>query len=554
MKRSPESAWRIDDRDLRLSLALASGWLLLFLYVDPRGEFPLNDDFQYANSVRHLLASGELKLSPWCLASNLPHILLGAAGGLFAGAGNEALRMLMLALGCVSALGFFLMLRRDSASPNASLFGAAMLASSPLYLAMSASFHAEITTFALQLLALICLLRAAREDSPAWAAACSLALAAAALNRQTNVVSFAGALAYLWLEGRFGRRLLAGLLIPGAVLLAGYALWFVFGHGVTWAWEASLQGKGYAVTVEAGALLRPASWHAIALRAAGVLSTTALLLLPLSLATLPEALRRPVGPRERWALLAAAALSLYGVLAGGGMPLIGNTITRLGLGVVTIEAAEMKPAGFWSSPALWRAVDLLCLVSALSLTRIAFALKRLSPLGRAGMLLYLPAYLLIAFSPVLHYDRYLLIIVPWLIAALVPALQGIRVDWRLGAAGCAILILASALGLKDYFAWNRARWDAGMRALSFGVPVERLRNGFDWNGERLLDKNFNRLLASKPARDIGLWDWAGLDRALMYTSFDPDPRWPGFARAQSFPYRSPLLKEPGFVHLHGYRR
>lgn len=530
-------------RELAIVVLLLAGWAALFVLVDPRGAFPLNDDFQYANSARRLLSTGELRLSPWSVSPNVPHIALGAAGGFFLGADNWGLRLLNLALGGAAAAAFFLFLRREGSSPAVAALTAAALAADPIYAAMSASFHAEITTFVLQLAAAAALLRGLRRRSAAWLAAASLALAACALNRPTNAAGLLGAAWLLRRENALDRRAGAALLAPAAAALAAFAAWFAFGHGPTWAWQTKVPSLPLA------ALLEPRSWLAIPLRANAALQTLSLLLLPLALAAAPQSALRPLGARERWALPAIAALALLGA-AHGGMPLMGNTISRLGLGAGGLEFSALKQAGIWGAPGLWRAADAAALLSSLVLARTAFAAE-LPLAARAGLWLFLPAYLAIALNPVPQIDRYLLIPLPWLAAALALRLRPGRLGLTLGAAGCALLLAASASGLRDYFSWNRARWAAGQKALALGVAREHLKAGFDWDGQDLLERNFERLLATRPPRAVGDWDWWRLDPVRMFVSFGPVP---GFPVVERFPYASPFLRGPGYVYLHEFRR
>jgi hypothetical protein len=46
-------------------LVVAGLWLAVIVVVDPRGEFPLNDDWAHAWSVMTLLQEGRLQLSDW---------------------------------------------------------------------------------------------------------------------------------------------------------------------------------------------------------------------------------------------------------------------------------------------------------------------------------------------------------------------------------------------------------------------------------------------------------------------------------------------------------
>jgi hypothetical protein len=55
------------------------------LAADPRGNFPLNDDWAYAHSVRWLLDEHRIRLSDWIAMNLLPQTLLGSAVAAIAG-------------------------------------------------------------------------------------------------------------------------------------------------------------------------------------------------------------------------------------------------------------------------------------------------------------------------------------------------------------------------------------------------------------------------------------------------------------------------------------
>ena len=105
-------------------LALVAAWAAFFIAVDPRGQFPLNDDFQYAECARRWLSGGGVHLPEWALSSTITHALLGAAATAAWGASNEALRMWMLVVGLAGAVGVYALARRWDADPDAALLAA----------------------------------------------------------------------------------------------------------------------------------------------------------------------------------------------------------------------------------------------------------------------------------------------------------------------------------------------------------------------------------------------------------------------------------------------
>ena len=529
-------------RDLLLALAPAALCALLLAGADPRGDFPLNDDFQYADSVFGLLRGEGLRLSPMAYASQVPHILLGAVPARLFGAGDWVLRLWTMALGCAGAGATALLARRFGAPAGAAVLAGAVLACDPLHLAMSASFHLEITLLLFVTAAAWLFLEhlETRSYPVLWGA--GLALGAAVLTRQTALLAAAGMAAVLARRGRLGRREAAALLLPPAALAAAWWAWFQFVHGPTWA----------ALSVRPAWPLGAPALLAAVRRLGDAAQTAALLLAPVSLAGLPALRALPRPGRGESAVLALLLLCVFDGWMRGGMPLMTNTVSRIGLGVVTIGGASAKAAGWWGSAGLWRAADAAAALSLLALARLLW--PRPSACERDGRA---RALCLLAAGPVLasavlgeNYDRYLLAWLPCAAAAAVLSCgAGCRPPWGLAAA--LAMGLASTAGLRDYFAWNRARWEAGLRAVERGVPPAKVANGFDWDGRLTLAPNFARLLAERPAAEVGMWDWMALNRIVAVTSFSPSPPRPDFVPVDSVAYRTPLARGERRVYLYG---
>src|SRR5258708_21042770 len=56
---------------------LAALQLAIVAIVEPRGDFPLNDDWAFAHSVQWLLSEGHLRLSDWVPMYLVPQTLAG---------------------------------------------------------------------------------------------------------------------------------------------------------------------------------------------------------------------------------------------------------------------------------------------------------------------------------------------------------------------------------------------------------------------------------------------------------------------------------------------
>lgn len=530
----------------RLSV-LAASWTLLFLLVDPRGQFPLNDDFQYAECARGLLSGSGLRLPQWALSSTVSHAALGAAMTAPWGATNQALRLWMIVLGGLGAAGVYALARRWRASPDAALLAALTLALSPLWAAMSASFHIDVTASVFILAALGAFLRGREKDSAVWLAVSSLLIAASGLARQTGFLCAAGGAAALARERRLTPRTAAALLLPAGVLAAGFWAWTRFVNGPTWA----LESGAYTPKLVPSYWLRLDVWGTVFSRASKAAQTGALCLAPLALPRARDALRRRPGRGEAAVLVLIAGAALIGWFFTGGFPLIENTLSRSGLGAVVLAGAESKPGGWWSSPALWNAAAVIALLSSMTLARAAAeegAGERGGELRAAALFVGAP-FAAMLLMPAL-YDRYLLTLLPAAAAAFAAGRRESGGRLLPAFAAAALLGVWTAAGLDDYFAWNRARWDAGMAAVGRGLAPESVEDGFDWDGEFSLTKNMQVLLAKKTPRQIGVWDWRGLNRVVAETTFAGRPDSPGWILIGRFPYRTPLSRGGGEVRLY----
>jgi nitrate reductase NapE component len=169
----------------------------------------------------------------------------------------------------------------------------------------------------------------------------------------------------------------------------------------------------------------------------------------------------------------------------------GNLITQegaLGDHVLSGTRPDLFPA------AAWVAIEALAVasgcVAASACLRLAATRRRRSVPGSALIVAYLVVSLLAyvgrADTKATLYDRYLLgaavmvILVVLLDAA--PTFSGSRGPLAAGAFALWLPALLSVVLLLDSAAYNRARWDAGERAVADGVPANAIDAGFEWVG------------------------------------------------------------------------
>jgi len=171
-----------------------------------------------------------------------------------------------------------------------------------------------------------------------------------------------------------------------------------------------------------------------------------------------------------------------------------------------------------------------------------FVVERTVPRERVFLIAAIGAYLF-PFTAVDYIDRYLLFVLPFLFvlwAQTWPASRSAPVALRRGAAMVWILACVGlgAAATHDYFAWNRARWDAIRLAESLGATPDTLDGGFEYNGFHRFERKPRDETAGKSP-----W-WVKDDQYIV--AFVPVP---GYEEVGTFPVRRWLPRTPPVVRL-----
>jgi 4-amino-4-deoxy-L-arabinose transferase-like glycosyltransferase len=484
---------------------------MLALAVWPVGNFPLNDDWDYARSVRLFLEQRQFVLSPEARVTLLAQALWGALFSLPLGFSFEALRLSTLVAALGGIIATFTLTRLLGGGTLVSGIAALSLAVCPLVFVLAFTFMTDVPVTALSVAALALLVASLKKPTALLLALGTAACVAAVLVRPTALavpVAFALAVVCSWPQPAAWGRALVPVLGAG-VALAGWHLWMV-GRG--------LAGLANVQAGELGAVL--ASGPAAVARAVAQQSGAAFLYL--GLFTLPVTLLWLAG----WLGSASARLRLALVMAllvGGGAPLLlgvrmpvaENVLYDLGLGPLTLHDAffGQPPAGTTAPGWLWPVVTALAGAGGVlaSCALGAGVCQRWNARQRPAVLLLLFT-LGFSFAPLAiagFLDRYLIALLPPLLALLAPPGSSVP---RWGVTNAALVLalfaLFSVLAVRDYFAWNRARWTLLERWLQAGASPAAIDGGFEFNGWFTYDPTYRR----RPGRS---WWWVQDDQYLV---------------------------------------
>ncbi len=532
-------------RDLLALAALSAGWLLALGVIGVHGAFPLNDDWSYARTVQTLLETGRFERPAWTWAPSVTNVAIGA---LFAGArgfSHEALRASGVFCGWLGLLAVYGLGRQLGLGAAAAGATAALLGFNPVHLSLSYTFMTDVPFAAMTTASLACLARGL--PGLAWrplAAGVALAVAAT-LSRQVGLaLALALGAAMVASQLRHPRRVLVGLALAGAVIVAYELSPLLFGAGDS--------GRRFTlVWFVRHSLLGPdAAWFLFR-NGLTVWAYLGLLLAPLVVVVAP---RGRAGLRLAVGAAAGAALGL-GAIAWRGlqMPLGQNAIVDLGIGPRTLSGADALPH---APAALWWATAALAFAAGTALAlRLGADLwwrrhRLLHEPERIVLLLFVVLYL----GPLLvrwpFFDRWLLPVLPPLAVLLATAGPGAprplrdagRAHLAVAALLTALLVLFGVVGTRDYLEHHRARWRLLDGLLARSVSPARVDGGFEFNGWFNFDRDESRFLPGRVSR------WVLDDEFLVSTA--PEP--PGYRAVESVTFHRWL--PPGTERLTLFER
>jgi 4-amino-4-deoxy-L-arabinose transferase-like glycosyltransferase len=496
--------------------------LVAAVLVQPWGEFPLNDDWDYAKSVRGLVDHGHFALSPEARVTLVAQAVWGALFCLPFGWSFFALRLSSIVAAIAGVAAVSGLARLAGGARPAALVAALTVTVCPLFFGLAFTFMTDVPSaaaLALGLLALGWWLQRGGWPALLVGTACSLV---AVLIRPTGLAMPAAfALAGVLGATSGPRRLFALLPVAAAALaLAG------------WHWWAVANGLGGLANLQAGEL-RDALGRGPVPVLVDVLRNSGVAALYLGLFTLPLAISGgAMTGRGRLLAVLGGLVGLGLALAGVRMPLAENVLYDLGVGPLTL-----RDAFFRGPPAEVRGPTwLLTLVTvaagaglgALGLLVVRGA-RRLWRCGARPLLMLLVATAAFSFAPLAvagFLDRYLVALLLPVVAIAAAGGRGGRAGALAGAAVVLILFGGfSVAATRDYFSWNRARWTALERLVAHGVPPSEIDGGFEFNGWFTYDPTYRR----DPTKS---WWWVVDDRYVVafgplagYREVDREPFW-----------------------------
>lgn len=525
-------AVRLGKEDL-LNLALVLGaFACVVLLVSPARNFPINDDWAYAQSVERLLRL-DYRLHDWTQPTGLGHFVWGVLFSLLFGFSFTTLTAANLVISALCLFVFYIFLRHLDVTPSRALLGTAVLGCNPIYVYLSYSFMTDVTFTAYLLAGSLCYLRALQGAGDGWLWLGSLAAALAYLTRQHGLLLVVAVLFYLWWSRLWTWERVARV---AAIPLAATLCYMV--------WERSqpTQYVSYYVADTVQFILenpgKYALWRSQVNTAA--LSVMGLFLLPLL--RLPH---RPLLALPVFLLLALFQLTILQRYNTFFPTYSGNIIDSTGFIMGFYDAAPIWSREAWALLAVAGAlsVSLYFAYCVAQFSRWArtrpWEIRNDSPTLMVNVLALMVA-LVTLFVSLYLFDRYLLALLPFLMLPLLKVSDSehagqarrstLSPRWLL----VILLALFAFIAQRDYMEHASVRWQGAQRLQAQGVPLHQIAGGFEWLGWHIFEHGVRYSLEKGDFTHSYFAAYAILDPVFMVSDIPLD----GYTEIGFLPYTS----------------
>jgi hypothetical protein len=514
-------------------------WLLAFaifgaslLVIRPWGNYPLNDDWQYARAARLFVETGKIKIDTPIAPALVGQMLMAYPVIRIFGMNHGYLRALTwlgtaVILFCVDRL-----LSIAGITPRRRIFALVLLILNPLFLYFSNTFMTEVYGFAPALLAAVVYFESRRRGDAGvrwWIGVAFLSIFAFWTRQFAAAVFPTIVVTWFLTDSRKNWRPVVVSSFVFGLGIAGYFAWvrssgnfgFAFGDPLA----RTFQLAGVAWGVETGAalvylaafflpmliLIGRSGWRD---KSAYVIGAVCLIS-----AFMTRAWFRSNAPSD----------IEFGGWTHRVFPYVTNVIFRTGVGPVTLDdvyhqAVMHRPD--WSS-SVWTWIEWVLLLSTFLW---GFAFRRIwqvcSRPGKGALHREVALFALVwaAFSWVLTvqayrleiFDRYyfpVVLCLSLLLPLLGPARSEASRTWTYAMAAVCAAALGwfSVAGLHDHFRWNDARWNLVHWAFQNGVSPANLAGGFEVNGWENYDNFQSRGRQMSLNCRVAYDDWFCLD-------------------------------------------
>ena len=504
-------------KDFILPIVLSLTWIIIFLFIDPLHDFPLNDDWSYALSVKQFVEEGDLYLTDWNASPILTLILWGSLFCIPFGFSFGALTISTLVSGIAGVLFTYSLLKIVSGKRMVALLAALLIAVNPLYISLSVTFMMDVHFYALFVMSIFFYVRFFKEKSNSWLIPAFLASLFAMFLRQFAIVV---PLTFLALEIISQKKVFKRVVLLNlSVVLVVLAAYFIFNKWLEA--KGMLPANFRSITDLMDVGITEMGWR-VFVRTGFMLIEAGLWLFPLIVLIFIKSIAS-FRKRMLWPAVVGIIFLIPMVRVVGDFP-AGNILYDLGLGPVTTRDVFILGLSKDLFSVQWVIILFRALGLAGGIMLVVLVMNKFIHLAGAirsnrrsydefyalSGVIALILYAGIAMINFTYFDRYILPMLPLFMLILIPGNKGgLTIGYPLKAIFTLFLtglLVFGVLSTRHYLQWNRMRLEL-IRTLEMeGIPAEKVDGGHEYNGWS--GKEINR---------EGKWDISGQEYVISFT-------------------------------------
>jgi len=469
-------------------------WFAAIVFVNPVGDFPLNDDWAYAKTVKSFIDRGQFEFNDPSMTL-IGHVLLGIVFCKIFGFSFTVLRLYVLLSGLIGLFFSFLILKKISSSVQIALVGTLILLFNPVFFQVSFSYMTDVPFFCFCCITIYYNLKYIESGKTSDFIAATLAAFMATLIRQPGIlIPFSFIIVYFFDKNRNNKVLISisSQFVLSVVVMLFYELYLKYQLGY----------PRNSVNVNANFLQRIIYQPIVYAERLFLYTMASAVYLGLFISPLCSSIIRLIKKelllKKTIQLVAAAMLISILVVVfyfelheGKRIPFMkGCIITNFGLGSILLRynfnLLFQMPIIFWDVLMVLGFFSMLLFISLVVLVLY----KCYAEKNRPDAIFLFPVVFIALYLPIIigvsFFDRYLILPL-FLLLFLFSAIDSKEMySAKLNIIYPIVIVtfaLFSVLGTKDYLSANRARWQALNELTNVKkISPESIDGGYEFNG------------------------------------------------------------------------
>lgn len=461
-------------------------WGASILFVNPLGNFPLNDDWAYARSVMNLLDNGKLIIGDWPAMTLVGQTIYSAIFCKIFGFSFVTLRILSLIVSLIGILTFYKLVKLISSNKIIAAFASLLIFFNPLFFPLSFTFMTDVHFISIALLSIYFFFKFIYKDKLIYVLFASIFSVLATMIRQPGIlIPFSFAIVIL-----FKKLAIRRIIIAISPLL--FNIIFLFIHYYLFI-DAAIDSE-YFIRYDKLITSTPSiHLYQIIERISLSILYIGLFLSPILLLFLNI---RFTNRRSYLKLIIILPIILLLLKGGANFP-VGNILYNLGLGPkVLIDSYLGDNVNPQINNNLW--VIFLKTIAILSSVILFLIILQKDFIKKKDdndsdqtyksikifALISITGYILVLIIGKYYFDRYVIPLLVFFLILLIPQnIKLTRPKILFGVIGISIFAIFNLCATKDYLSWNRARWEAVDFLVEHNkIPVNEIDGGFEFNG------------------------------------------------------------------------